>query len=90
MESDTDFAMTDEAIRYIKEQVLSDDGKNALWRGGLASTQIGYSPFVSNAEERSWRTLKHLFPKGYQSQGCRLALSCSRGLKTASLICRKL
>jgi hypothetical protein len=70
MESDTDFAMTDEAIRYIKEQVLSDDGKNALWRGGLASTQIGYSPFVSNAEERSWRTLKHLFPKGYQSQDC--------------------
>ena len=53
----TDLAMTQECIDYVKDEVLQTP-----WRGGLAATQVGYSPFVSNAEERSWRSLKQLFP----------------------------
>lgn len=41
---------------------------SALWLCGLSQTALGYHGFVSNSQERSWRTLKYIFPKGYRAQ----------------------
>ena len=70
MADNADLDMSPAGIEYIKDNFLCDDASSALWRGGLAAQQLGYHPYVSNAEERSWRSVKQLFPKGYRSQDC--------------------
>ena len=68
LEDPNDLALSSQGIQYLRKEVLRTEDDGPKWRGGLAATQVGYSPFVSNAEERSWRSLKELFPAGYRSQ----------------------
>ena len=54
---------------YIESNLLQigPDGLSASWRTGLGVTPLGFTTFSSNAQERSWRTVKGLLKKGFLS-----------------------
>ena len=59
--------------KYLREEVFKqgDDGEfHCTWRSGLDVVQPGYRTYVSNTEERYWRTLKGILPRGYRTQDC--------------------
>ena len=55
---------------YIETNLLQlgPDGLSASWQTGLGVTPLGFTTFSSNAQERSWRTVKGLLKKGFLSE----------------------
>ena len=55
-----------EFAKYLREEVLKEqeDGSfGCLWRSGFDAVPAGYRTYVSNNQERMWRTVKGLLPK---------------------------
>ena len=55
---------------YLEGWVLQKSGMwwSAKWQSGLGQVCAGYGTYVSNSQERAWRTLKGLFKKGFVHQ----------------------
>jgi hypothetical protein len=52
--------------RRRKSGPMQEDGSFACtWRSGLDSVAPGYRTYVSNNQERFWRTLKGLLPRNF-------------------------
>ena len=48
--------------RYLRAEILKEEAGvfRCLWRSGMDAVMAGYRSYVSNTEERMWRTLKGL------------------------------
>lgn len=58
----TDLANEQKLAQYLTDEVFQkqENGSYACtWRSGLDSVEAGYRTYVSNNEERFWRTAKH-------------------------------
>ena len=55
---------------YLEEWVLQKTGAwwSAKWQSGLGQVCAGYGTYISNSQERAWRTMKGLFKKGFAHQ----------------------
>eukprot|EP00439_Symbiodinium_sp_Y106_P014826 s5948_g2.t1 len=55
---------------YLEKWVLQKKGLwwSADWQSGLGQVCPGYGTYVSNAQERAWRSIKGLFKKGFRHQ----------------------
>ena len=53
---------------YLEKWVLQKKGLwwSADWQSGLGQVCPGYGTYVSNAQERAWRSIKGLFKKGFR------------------------
>ena len=59
--------------KYLRQEILQEDDHGAfkcLWRSGLDAVPRGYRTYVSNTNERAWRTIKGILPHNYHSQDC--------------------
>ena len=65
VESDTDWKEPRMA-QYIEQSLLQQgpNGYTSAWRSGLGVVPTGFSTYSSNAQERSWRTVKGLLKAG--------------------------
>eukprot|EP00973_Karenia_brevis_P061503 8551418-Karenia_brevis.AAC.1 len=57
--------------QYLAEEVFKINSQGEYeceWRSGMDSVQAGFRTYVSNTEERTWRTLKGLMGRGYPTQ----------------------
>jgi hypothetical protein len=52
---------------YLEQNLLQETpgGFSASWRSGIGVVPLGFSTFSSNAQERSWRTVKGLLKPGW-------------------------
>ncbi|CAE7591302.1 unnamed protein product [Symbiodinium natans] len=55
---------------YLEKWVLQKKGLwwSADWQSGLGQVCPGYGTYVSNSQERAWRSIKGLFKKGFRHQ----------------------
>ncbi|CAE7487165.1 unnamed protein product, partial [Symbiodinium sp. CCMP2592] len=55
---------------YLEKWVLQKKGLwwSADWQSGLGQVCPGYGNYVSNSQERAWRSIKGLFKKGFRHQ----------------------
>ncbi|CAE7726547.1 unnamed protein product, partial [Symbiodinium sp. KB8] len=55
---------------YLEKWILQKKGLwwSADWQSGLGQVCPGYGTYVSNAQERAWRSIKGLFKKGFRHQ----------------------
>lgn len=52
---------------YLERCIFLCAGESAAWQGGLHNRPPGFRTYASNAQERSWRTLKGLLPRGFST-----------------------
>ena len=63
-------ACEEKLAAYLEEWILQKKGRwwSASWQSGLGQVCPGYGTYVSNSQERVWRTLKGLLKKGFVHQ----------------------